>query len=348
MCSNFMRYGLVIASLMGVAAVPNWQGCTNSLSQALPYCDTTLSIDQRLDWLVNNLTLEEKIAMISPQPDLGDACGVHTRGKASIGLPNYFWLTETNTAVAASCYTGDPANPYHCATTFVGPMNMGASFNRSSWRAKGNVLGTEMRAFNNLAWNRANRANLIGVTGFGPNINIARNKFHCFPNNLICLSLVCCAGDPRFGRISELPSEDPIHSGAYGAEMIRGMQTEDGEGHPKMIAYLKHFTAYSREEDRMHSEANISNFDLFDTYLPQYELAFEANASGVMCSYDSINGKSLAVLVASFVMRGSCGCECDEAHSRYHTGVPVCASDFLLNQMIRKKWNQPNAFVSTE
>ena len=35
--------------------------------------------------------------------------------------------------------------------TFVGPMNMGASFNRTSWEMKGDVIGTEMRAFNNLA-----------------------------------------------------------------------------------------------------------------------------------------------------------------------------------------------------
>merc|ERR1712166_1110046 len=253
--------------------VPNWQGCTDNVSLSLPYCDPSLSIDQRVDWLVANLTLVEQIAMISPQIELGDGCGVHTRGKPSIGLPNYFWLTEANTAVAASCYTADPTDPYRCATTFVGPMNMGASFNRSSWRAKGNVLGTELRAFNNLGWNRAREENYIGLTGFGPNINIAR--------------------DPRFGRVSEVPSEDPIHSGVYGAEMISGMQTQDEAGHPKMIAYLKHFTAYSREQDRMHSEANISTFDLFDTYLPQYELAFQANASGVMCSYDSINGNTI-------------------------------------------------------
>ena len=40
-----------------------------------------------------------------------------------------------------------------------------------------------MRAFNNLAWHRQNQLNLIGVTGFGPNINIAR--------------------DPRFGNSAE-------------------------------------------------------------------------------------------------------------------------------------------------
>ena len=130
----------------GVKPTPNWQGCTDTVSKALPYCDATKSIDERVDWLVDQMSLQEKISAISPQPNLGDTCGVYTCGKASVGLPNYFWLTETNTAVAAACYTADPTKKYRCATTFVGPMNMGASFNRTSWRLKGGVLGTEMRA----------------------------------------------------------------------------------------------------------------------------------------------------------------------------------------------------------
>jgi beta-glucosidase-like glycosyl hydrolase len=46
-----------------------------------------------------------------------------------------------------------------------------------------------MRAFNNLNWYRGVEApySLIGLTGYGPNINIER--------------------DPRFGRNSELPGE---------------------------------------------------------------------------------------------------------------------------------------------
>ena len=61
---------------------------------------------------------------------------------------------------------------------------------------------------------------------FGPNINIAR--------------------DPRFGRNSELPGEDPLLSGTYATHLLRGMQEEDPNGHPKMIAYLKHLTACVR------------------------------------------------------------------------------------------------------
>jgi beta-glucosidase-like glycosyl hydrolase len=64
----------------------------------------------------------------------------------------------------------------------AGPAGLGASFNRSSWRAKGTVIGNEMRALRNIGASRFAPGNKfkIGLTGFGPNINIVR--------------------DPRFGR----------------------------------------------------------------------------------------------------------------------------------------------------
>ena len=49
--------------------------------------------------------------------------------------------------------------------------------------------------------------------------------------------------DPRFGRNSELPGEDPVLSGTYATEMVNGMQERDTRGYPKMAALLKHFTA---------------------------------------------------------------------------------------------------------
>ena len=119
--------------------------------------------------------------------------------------------------------------------------------------------------------------------------------------------------------MSELPGEDPYLSGQYAKHMVQGMQEEDSKGHPKVMAYLKHFTAYSREMGRGHDDYNISMHDLFDTYLPQYEMGLkEGKATGVMCSYNAVNGK------------------------------PMCANDFLLNQVMRKKWNLPHVHVTTD
>jgi hypothetical protein len=154
----------------------------------------------------------------------GDTCSDTTAPIPSKGVGPYGWLVETNTNVASGC----PA-PSSCATSFpghapacllllphashAGPAGLGASFNRSSWRAKGTVIGNEMRALRNIGGSRFAPGNSfkIGLTGFGPNINIVR--------------------DPRFGRnrsgrvslarsfmfvtfeCSELPGEDPVLSG---------------------------------------------------------------------------------------------------------------------------------------
>lgn len=281
---------------------PNYWGCTshNQSLRELPFCNASLSIEERLNDLMNRLTLKEKIAMLSPQSNLGDTCATHTASVSRIGLPQYMWLVETNTAVASHCLS------HKCATEFSGPLSIAASFNRTSWYLKGSVFGTEQRAFMNIHWHRGgqyiphNQAlEGIGLTAFGPNINQQR--------------------DPRFGRTSELPGEDPYLSGEYAKQMVNGMQERDSNGYPKVLAYLKHFAAYSKEADRGRDAYNISTFDLFDTYLPQFEKAFvEANATGAMCSYNGING------------------------------VPSCANSYLLNDILRNQWGRPDAHITTD
>ena len=288
-------YFLLFHFLCTSAILPSFKGCENEQSKSYPYCDTKLSISDRVSDLLSHFNLTEKIQAISPQEALGNTCGTHTYGKESIGLPNYFWLTETNSGVASKCLSSGV-----CATAYPGPLGTAASFNRTLWRQKGEAFGKEMRSFNNAGWPRGTGdQDLIGLTGYGPNMNIAR--------------------DPRFGRTSELPGEDPYLTGQYAKEMVIGMQKKDAHGHPLMLAYLKHFMAYSRETDRGHDTYNISLHDMFDTYLPHYETVFvDGGATGAMCSYNGENG------------------------------VPSCANDFILNQIIRKKWNRPDAHITTD
>jgi beta-glucosidase-like glycosyl hydrolase len=93
-------------------------------------------------------------------------------------------------------------------------------------------MSEEMRAFNNLRWYRATQDapySLIGLNGYGPNLNIAR--------------------DPRYGRISEVPGEDPFLTGTYAVEMVRAGQGMDAfesgsSKFLKMTLGLKHYALY--------------------------------------------------------------------------------------------------------
>lgn len=101
--------------------------------------------------------------------------------------------------------------------------------------------------------------------------------------------------------------------------MVRGMQEGSDTKYMKMHASLKHYTAYSVETNRAGIDESISQFDLHDTYLPQYQIAFQiGKASGVMCSYNEING------------------------------VPMCANQELLNGQIRQNWSRPDTLVVTD
>ena len=110
------------------AAAPNFWACLSAAASAYKFCNASLPIEQRVSDLVGRLSLDEKIQQISPDPSLGSTCNDHISGVERLGIPQYMWLVETNTGVNSACYRKDT-----CASTFPGPMGMGASFNRSLW-----------------------------------------------------------------------------------------------------------------------------------------------------------------------------------------------------------------------
>lgn len=304
-CAVFLAVALSLALGWGreqAAAnqnLPNgyaW-GCLN-ISSALPFCNPSLTVEERLTDLVSRMTEEEKLGVLGADTKHTQVsgCTCMDGGVLRLGIPHYVNLVETNSDVDSSCLADNK-----CATEFPGPMNLAATFNRSLWQQKGEVISTEMRALNNLNWYRSGGGpySLIGLSGFGPNINIAR--------------------DPRFGRISEIPGEDPYLSGQYALHYVRGQQEGEDPRYVKMLAGLKHYACYSVEQKRSKRNFKVSMFDLWDTYLPQYKVGFvDANAQQVMCSYASING------------------------------VPACANSYLLNSVMRQKWNRPNAVVASD
>lgn len=308
------------------AQLPNgwvW-GCYN-ISSSLPFCDPSLRVDERVSDLIDRLTLLEKQSFLGADTvnTQVDACSNMDGGNARLGIPHYLNLVEANSAVASACVAN-----HVCATEFPSPAGLAASFNRTLWQLKGSIVSTEMRALNNLGWWRGEGIpyTKIGLSGFGPNINLVR--------------------DPRFGRNSELPSEDPFLTGSYAIGYVRGMQFGEDPHYLKMISGLKHFGFYSYETDRCSFIPTVSTFDMYDSYLPQYEMAFRRNlietsldeqeqqdvyaaganvnvgdggaAAGVMCSYSGLNG------------------------------VPSCANSFLLQTLIEQKWNRSDVVVVTD
>lgn len=116
--------------------------------------------------------------------------------------------------------------------------------------------------------------------------------------------------DPRWGRGQETYGEDPYLSGEIGIEFVKGMQGDD-PNYMLSMACAKHYAVHSGPEPQRHSmDVKVAERDLFETYLPQFErVVREGKVGGVMSAYNAVDG------------------------------VPCSASSFLLDEVLRKRWN---------
>ena len=123
--------------------------------------------------------------------------------------------------------------------------------------------------------------------------------------------------DPRWGRGQETPGEDPYLSAVMGTQTVKAMQGNDKK-YFKLHSCAKHFAVHSGPEPLRHQfDVTVSMRDLWETYLPAFQMIVkEGNVQEVMCAYH-----------------------------RYE-GEPCCASDRLLQDILRNKWGFSGIVVS--
>ena len=123
--------------------------------------------------------------------------------------------------------------------------------------------------------------------------------------------------DPRWGRGQETYGEDPFLTARTGVAFVKGLQGNDPK-YFKVIATAKHYAVHSGSEHNRHIfDAVVSKSDMFDTYLPAFEsLVKEGKVYSIMGAYNRVNG------------------------------APACASNFLLDTVLRQKWGFKGYVVS--
>ena len=220
-----------------------------------PWCDVTKSNDARATALLANLSLEETAIMLlgkyfGPEAPIGSVTGPIER----LNYPQVHWWHE---ALHGVYWPGSGL-----ATSWPQVIGVAASFNRTLFRALGELTGNEGRA-------------KCGVQSdyWTPNLNVFR--------------------EPLWGRGQETAGEDPILISEYAASFITGLQGRD-ERYVRLAATPKHFAGYDGPEDnpsRLTFDAIITAQDLHDTYLPAFQSAVQrGRARGLMCSYNALNG----------------------------------------------------------
>jgi len=96
----------------------------------------------------------------------------------------------------------------------------------------------------------------------------------------VCVNLL---RHPAWGRAQETYGDDPVHVGAMGAALTRGVQ-----GH--VMACVKHFACNSIENSRYYVDVSVSAQALHETYLPQFRDCVDAGVASVMSAYNRVNG----------------------------------------------------------
>ena len=197
-----------------------------------------------------------------------------------LNIPAYNWWNEALHGVARA----------GTATVFPQAIGLAAMFDEDAQMRMGDIIATEGRAKYNMQSAAGDRDIYKGLTFWSPNINIFR--------------------DPRWGRGHETYGEDPYLTGRMGTAFVRGVQ---GDGkYLKAAACAKHFAVHSGPEATRHGfDAQVSQKDLRETYLPAFEmLVREADVEAVMGAYNAVNGEpSCASPTLSGILRDEWGFE---------------------------------------
>ncbi len=218
-----------------------------------PLWDNRLPIEERLDYLVDELTLKEKISCLSTRcPEI-----------RRLGIKASFFGGEAAHGIEARHDQAFNAGDPEPTTAFTQPIGMSGSFDRDLIKKCGRAVGEEARAL----FGRNNKSSL---SRWAPTIDMER--------------------DPRWGRTEEAYGEDPYLTGEMASAYIQGMRGED-PFYIQCGATLKHFYANNVEKDRIKISSSVDMRNKYEYYLEPFRKAIEeGGAEAVMTSYNEING----------------------------------------------------------
>ncbi|MFA6701159.1 MAG: glycoside hydrolase family 3 C-terminal domain-containing protein [Dysgonamonadaceae bacterium] len=221
-------------------------------SQEYPFRDQNLPLKERVNDLIERMTIEEKVSQLMN----------NTPGIERLGIPPYNWWNEALHGVARAGR----------ATVFPQAIGLAATFDSQAIYETFTIISDEARAKYNEAQSRLNYDQYFGLTFWTPNINIFR--------------------DPRWGRGMETYGEDPYLTGELATAAVKGLQGDDPHYFKTHACAKHFAVHSGPEWSRHEFDAYASSRDLWETYLPAFEkLVKDANVQEVMCAYNRLDGE---------------------------------------------------------
>lgn len=240
-------------------------------------------IEQRVNGLISQMTLEEKIGQTNQihafseinktQVSIGQVGSIVNATDAFIGK------SSSPSANAEICnaiqriavnesrlnipilFGRDVLHGYR--TIFPIPLGQAASWNLDLVELASAIAANEATS-NGIKWT------------FAPMVDIAR--------------------DPRWGRVAECFGEDPFLVSTMSKAAVRGFQGIDMSQATKLVGCAKHFVGYGAAEGgRDYESAEISHRTLQDIYLPPFHAAVNAGVGTIMAGLHDLSGVPMAV-----------------------------------------------------
>lgn len=250
-------------------------------AQKMSHLDQTKPIEERIDLLMQQMTLEEKVGQMNqyngfwevtgPAPKEGDAAKKYehlrkgwvgsmltVRGVKEVKAVQKIAVEETRLGIPL-IIGFDVIHGYKT----LSPIPLAEA---ASW---------DLEAIKKSAQVAADEASAVGINWtFGPNVDISN--------------------DARWGRVMEGAGEDPYLGSKIAKARVAGFQGDTKADLMKVntiAACAKHFAAYGfAESGRDYNTVDISDSKLYNSVLPPFKAATEAGVRTLMNSFNILNG----------------------------------------------------------
>ncbi|MFV8375705.1 beta-glucosidase BglX [Flavobacterium sp. LB1P71] len=276
-------------------------------AQKKTHLDKTKPTEERIDLLMKQMTLEEKVGQMNqyngfwevtgPAPKEGNAelkykhlrdgwvgSMLSVRGVKQVKAVQKIAVEETRLGIPL-IIGFDVIHGYKT----LSPIPLAEA---ASW---------DMEAIKKSAQVAADEASAVGINWtFGPNVDVSH--------------------DARWGRVMEGAGEDAYLGSKVAIARVTGFQGDTRADLAKVntiAACAKHFAAYGfAEAGRDYNTVDISNSRLYNEVLPPFQAATEAGVRTFMNSFNILNG------------------------------IPATGNSFLQRDILKGKWNFDGFVVS--
>jgi beta-glucosidase len=294
--------------------------------ELLPYQNPKLSVEERVNDLIQRMTLEEKVGQLRCTL----AWNYYTiKGKEVVPSESFKQdITEGHIGMLWGTYRADPWTQKSLENGLNPELAAKAGNALQKYVIENTRLGIPLFLAEEAPHGHMAIGTTVFPTGFGmaatwnPALiervgEVIGQEIRLQGGHISYGPVLDLAREPRWSRVEETMGEDPVLAGELGSAMVKGLGGGDLSKPWSTIATLKHFIGYGTTESGQNGGITVAGSrELRESFLPPFKKAIDAGALSVMTSYNSLDG------------------------------IPSTASKALLTDLLRHEWGFHGFVVS--